>query len=98
MRAAAEDHSLAVRRHPIIAQHAACIGQGAAFRNQRRGEIRRQFLGGDDVARERHHAAFQLRRDVAGIAVGGDDHFVQRRTESTREVVTFQPSSRWVMR
>ena len=35
-------------------------------------KVRRQFFGGDDVARQRDQAALQFRRRIAGIAVGGD--------------------------
>ena len=72
--AAAEDQALAVGRHAIIGQHAARIRKGAVLRADRRGEIGRQFFRGDDVGADRHHAALELRRHVARIAIGGDDH------------------------
>src|SRR4029079_16938467 len=71
--AAAEDHTLAVWRHAIVAEHALGIGQRAALGDERACDIARERLGGENVAGERDQPLFELRGGVAGVAVGGDD-------------------------
>ncbi len=72
--AAAEQHPPAVRREPEVAEQAVAVDEHATLRAEPAGQLERQFLGRDDVARDRHDAALQVGRERSGIAVGGDDH------------------------
>ncbi|HYC64752.1 MAG TPA: hypothetical protein VEC14_08490, partial [Reyranellaceae bacterium] len=74
--AAAENQPLAVRRGPVIGEHALGVADRPHPGDQHLVGRLRQVLGGDDVARDRHDAAHQPWRQVAGIAVGRDHDFL----------------------
>ena len=60
-----------VRREPVVIQADFLVAQRQVVRDQLRGSVRRQGLGGDDVAAGREHLAAELRFEFFQVRVAG---------------------------
>ena len=67
-RAAAEQQPT-VRGEPVVVQDPARVLDAQVGRQQPRGDVRAQRLGGHDLGRYRHHARLELRHRVAQVRV-----------------------------
>ena len=69
----AEQDARPIGRSAVVVDDLLGVADDAVLRHQLVDQARRQRLGRDHVAADRDHAALQPRREIAGIAVGGDD-------------------------
>lgn len=71
---APEEDAFAIRRGAKVAEQAFAVDGGAALRQQFVDQPVGQFVGDNDIAGGRDHAAAHPRAQRVGIAVGGDEH------------------------